>query len=344
MAAGNLQGQVARALACQRAQRSEAVGLCARLRARRLAIGTGQLAKHLRARGFADGDDGGVGQSSLGGDRIQLFRDGIDATDDLDSILIADVVGDCRRRDEEPGSGLSERLEQRAVVELANDARMQPLPFEPLFKARADGDILAGHQERGAVEQRRESAVESLDQGRCRENRQAALAEQVAVAAYIEIGGHRPVGDDHVQTVDGQLGEQRGQAAFATDQPHRFRQVQRRFDQPIGDRFRHRVGDADGEWQALARALVACRIEQFVSEREDLLGVAENAPAGVGQFEAASDPAEQRDAETVLEFAQLAADRLRRQVQLLAGAGDRARFGDGPEVTQMLVVERSHAC
>ena len=29
---------------------------------------------------------------------------------------------------------------------------------------------------------------------------------------------------------------------------------------------------------------------------------------------------------------------------LLASAGDRARFGDGPEVPQMLVVERSHTC
>jgi hypothetical protein len=76
--------------------------------------------------------------------------------------------------------------------------------------------------------------------------------------------------------------------------------------------------------------LVARRVEQFVAERKDLFGVAEDAPAGVGEFQAAPDAAEQRHPEGFLQFAQLAADRLRREMQLFAGAGDGAGLGDLP--------------
>ena len=84
------------------------------------------------------------------------------------------------------------------------------------------------------------------------------------------------------------------------------------------------------------------RQEQFIAEREDLLGVTEDAAAGVGEFQAAADAAKKLDAERFFEFAQLAADRLRGQVQLLAGASNGTGLGDHPEVAQMLVVERGH--
>jgi hypothetical protein len=153
----------------------------------------------------------------------------------------------------------------------------------------------------------------------------------------------RPVGDHHVEAMYGEIGEQWRQAAFTTDQPHRFRQSQGRFDEAMGDRLGNRIGDADGEQQALPCRLVARHLEQFIAKGEDLLGVAQNAPAGIGDLQAAAGATEQLDAQRFFEFAQLAADRLRGQVQLLAGASDRARFGDHPEITQVLVVECGHA-
>jgi hypothetical protein len=74
--------------------------------------------------------------------------------------------------------------------------------------------------------------------------------------------------------------------------------------------------------------LVAHGVEQFVAESKDLFGVAEDASAAVGEFQATPDAAEQGHPEAFLQLAQLAADRLRREMQLFAGAGDGAGFGD----------------
>jgi hypothetical protein len=91
----------------------------------------------------------------------------------------------------------------------------------------------------------------------------------------------------------------------------------------MGHRLGNRIGDPDGEQQALPGRLIARHLEQFIAEGENLLGVAQDAPPGVGDLQAAPGATEQLDAKSVfLEFTQLATDRLRRQVQLLAGASD----------------------
>jgi hypothetical protein len=82
----------------------------------------------------------------------------------LHAILIADVGGDRRRCDEQTGAGLPEGLEQRAVVEFADDARMQAAGFQPLFEARPDRHVVARHEKRSAVQQGRKFSVQGLDQ------------------------------------------------------------------------------------------------------------------------------------------------------------------------------------
>jgi hypothetical protein len=175
------------------------------------------------------------------------------------------------------------------------------------------------------------------------EHGQAALAQQVAVAAHVEVGRHRPVGDDQVQPVDSQVGQQRRQAPLAADQPHRLVEPERRIHQPVGHRLRHRIGDADPERQRFPGLLAAQDLLQLVGDGEDFLRVADDAASGIRGFEVAADAAEQFHAQARLEFAQLAADRMRRQVQLLRRARDAAGLGHHPEVPQMLEVECRHS-
>lgn len=67
------------------------------------------------------------------------------------------------------------------------------------------------------------------------------------------------------------------------------------FDKAVRDRLGHRVGNADGEAQRLRRCLVTGNLEQFIAEREDLLGVAQDASASFGDFQAATRAAKQLD-------------------------------------------------
>jgi hypothetical protein len=63
----------------------------------------------------------------------------------------------------------------------------------------------------------------------------------------------------------------------------------------------------------LRRSLVFDDFQQSIAGIEDILGVAQHAVAGLGQFQPPPDPPEQVDAQRIGEFGQLAGNRLRRQ-------------------------------
>lgn len=90
----------------------------------------------------------------------------------------------------------------------------------------------------------------------------------------------------------------------------------------------------------MLRRIVAQRLDQFIAQREDLFRVAEHALSGVGQFEASPDATELVTPSEPSNSLSLPADRLRREVQLLAGARDASRLRNHPEVAQVLVVDR----
>jgi hypothetical protein len=58
-----------------------------------------------------------------------------------------------------------------------------------------------------------------------------------------------------------------------------------------------------------------------------------------GQLQAPPDAAEQLRFERVFQRADLGADGLRRETQLLGGARDTARLRDPPEIMQLLVIQ-----
>jgi hypothetical protein len=165
----------------------------------------------------------------------------------------------------------------------------------------------------------------------------------VLVAAHADLGRDRAVGDHQVEAVHRELGEQLGQRRLAAHQPARALQAQRRLDQAMHHRLGHRVRDADAEGQAAAQAVVAQRLHDLVAEREDLLGLAQDAFTRFGQRQAAAAAAEQGDAERALEGGELGADRVRRQPEHPPGLGDRAHARHRPEIAQVLVVELAAA-
>ena len=78
---------------------------------------------------------------------------------------------------------------------------------------------------------------------------------------------------------------------------------------------------------------------QFTADLKDLLGIRQHLASGLGQLQLASHPAKQRQAIGVFEQADLSADRLRREVQLLASANNAAGLGHDPEVMQLAVIK-----
>lgn len=62
------------------------------------------------SRHLADGDDRRMRQPALGGDCVELLDDRVDAPDRVHLVLLAQVLGVGRRRDEEAGAGLAEAL------------------------------------------------------------------------------------------------------------------------------------------------------------------------------------------------------------------------------------------
>ncbi len=153
--------------------------------------------------------------------------------------------------------------------------------------------------------------------------------------------GQRPVRQHQVDLVHRQQREQVLEAALAAVEPRRIGQGQRRREHAVGQGLDHRAGDPDAQRCPPGAAAVMQRILEFFADVEHALGVLEHEVADLGQLEPAPGAPPQRFADHRLEHADLAADRLRRHVQPLAGLGHAAAAADHPEVVQVLVVQRA---
>ena len=114
-----------------------------------------------------------------------------------------------------------------------------------------------------------------------------------------------------------------------------------------GDSLPLRFGDPAEAARAAATALegkadVVLFLTHLGPEREDLLCVAVDDPAHLGERELAAGAGEQLLAELILEGMDLPAESRVRQAQHPAGARETAFPRDGEEVEQMMVVEPFH--
>ncbi|MNI30878.1 hypothetical protein D3C73_847390 [compost metagenome] len=246
------------------------------------------------------------------------------------------------RRGKQPHSGLAECIQQGAVIEFAHNARADIVFVKPLQQPQPNRRVFARQQERRLVQHLGKAARQLFQQGGRAKERQAAFAQQVAEAAHVQMARHRAVGNHHVVAVYRQVRQQKGQPPFTADQPHVLFQLQYRLDHPVHERFGYAFGNAQPEIQRLPRGAVTQIVQQFVAQGEDAVRVLQRSTADIREFKPPPHPPEQRRAQRGFQFLQLAADRLRRALQLLCRAGDAASLGDHPEIAQMFVVESDH--
>ena len=97
---------------------------------------------------------------------------------------------------------------------------------------------------------------------------------------------------------------------------------------------------AQGDRPAPAQAELAQARLGLVDRRQDGLGLADQEPAGIGQQELVVDPVEQLAAQSLLELADLLAQRGLGQAQLLGRTGQRRAVHDRPEDAQLM--QRDH--
>jgi hypothetical protein len=199
-----------------------------------------------------------------------------------------------------------------------------------------------GIQKRGPVEGTREAAAVPRRQGSTAEDRHAALAQQMAEAAHRDARGDRSIGDHQVERVEGEVGEEPAARSLPAHEMHRLPQPENRLEQPVGHELRNRIGDADGEAQRAACGPAAHRFRKLAAVGEDLVRVAVDGAAHVGQHERTPAALEEGLPELPFELTDLGADRGLREPQHGRGAGDAPLPGDVPEVEQVVVVEPLH--
>ena len=107
-------------------------------------------------------------------------------------------------------------------------------------------------------------------------------------------------------------------------------------DEDASGRRRHAECDA----AALRRTVVLDLLAGLMHQMRDRLGALEQQRAGGGQTHAAAVPGKQRDAELVLQFLDLAAQRRLRQAQFLGRAADAAGARDLHEIAQLFELHR----
>ena len=129
------------------------------------------------------------------------------------------------------------------------------------------------------------------------------------------------------------------------DQLRRLRQCHGGLQHMEGNGFGQRVGNAHAQRRGAAQVAPAVqRVLQRGTQRKDFIGIAHHQPACVGGLNPAPGLAQQRLADALLQLLDLAAERLRRQVQLLAGAHDAAGVQHRPEVVQVFVIHGDRLC
>ena len=96
--------------------------------------------------------------------------------------------------------------------------------------------------------------------------------------------------------------------------------------------------DIKAEWAANGKAKLQKGFDKRIAKGKNLLRIAQGHASLVGQLQAAPALAEQVVAQPFLQLPDLPRKRLGCGVQLLARSHHAARFGNGPEVAQVLEV------
>jgi hypothetical protein len=157
----------------------------------------------------------------------------------------------------------------------------------------------------------------------------------VAVPPDRQSRRHPPVGNQHIEPVQGQFGQQHVDMPLPTNQAYGIVEAGHRRERAAGDRFRHHIGDADPQHgQRLALARRQCR-PHLVVELEDLVRIRRRHAPVLGQLGPTPGGPERRHTKALFELAHLTAGGLRGQVEPFGGLGDTAHAAHGREIAKM---------
>ena len=203
---------------------------------------------------------------------------------------------------------------------------------QPAIQTRAQCRV-RGRQKEGKLLQRLRKLRPRLTHVRAvlvqkllgREERNATAAEQMGERLDPQVAGQGHIGDHQVDPAHGQLGHQRRQLALGALQARRRLQAQCRLEHVVRDQLGHRIDEPDLQQGRTGRLLAAAQgVFHLLAQGEDLVGVLHHHAAGFRGLHVAADLLQQGPAQALLQQVDLAAQRLRREVELFTGPQDAA--------------------
>ena len=160
---------------------------------------------------------------------------------------------------------------------------------------------------------------------------------------HAQPGVGRVIADDDIELVQRQLCQQPvGVAVDAGDQHVFSRQPHPGHQQSMDNQLAQGVGDTDYQPEATPCAPASDGIGQLSAQRKDLVGIAIDRAASVGEHQRPAPAFKELGLERLLELLQLAANCRLGEVQPAAGCSNAALAGDGPEIEQVVVIQPVH--
>ena len=151
------------------------------------------------------------------------------------------------------------------------------------------------------------------------------------------------IGQHHVDAVGVELGNEIREFALVTGELHGRLVLEHGTQDIIAHQLRKRVHDADMQPQRTDARRLFGRPQDLAANGEDFLGIAENELAKLGQRQRTSAWPEQRLAQCRLQQLDLRAHRRLRDFELVGRPTQAALFRHGPEVSQVVVIEKFRA-
>ena len=283
-----------------------------------------------------------MSEFTFSGDGVEAHGDVVQPADDLQVVETEEVGFDKGGDGEDSGAHASEDLEESIVVELTTDGGAEFLGSEKLIEGFAVAGVFHGQEHGGCVEGAGEVSPILSCEVRGGEKGGSALPEEMVVSADLDGGGDGGVGEDHVDLVDGEVGEEVVHVVFAADDLDGFGEGEDGREEPADDEFGEDVVDSDGELPWPLGGSGVDEVDEFLAEGEDFIGVLVDGASHFGEVEVSSAAFEEFVSDGPFESSDLGGDGRLGEEEFFGRPDDGAFACDGPEVQQVVVVEPFH--
>ncbi len=213
---------------------------------------------------------------------------------------------------------------------------------EPLFEGASYERIAGGGEELAVVEVPGEATLEGFRERGGGEEGDIGLAEEMVEGLDTGCSADRGIGQDEVQLLDGQVGEESFGRVLVADQVDVLLGGEDRGENTVHDELGQQVGRSDAEAAGFGAADALEVFEELLSEGEDFLGIVEGELSAFRELEAAGVAFEEGFAELFFQELELFGDGGLGEVEGAAGAVDAAFLDDRPEVAEVVVIEPVH--